>query len=193
MRLLRRFVIPSFALAVVVTACATVQPDSGVGGTLTLDQDGIGPVSVGDSFQTAYDWLVQVLGGPDADTGDATSTLDPPDCGGVSNRMVSWGNFAVMFAGDDPDDLRLVAWTYGFDPVTGSGDDTRGLGLTTDAGIGLGSTRNDIERAHAGEVSFTDLPEIGGVGFTIGATGTAHIVGRLAPVVVLLELAPSCS
>jgi hypothetical protein len=180
-------------LAVVLTAsaCADVDQGGATSGSLVLTQRGLGPFEVGDPFQVVSDQLVQVFGGPDADSDNPTSTVYVPTCGGQTDRLQSWGNFIVMFTGS-PNDLRLASWTYGFDPITGSGEDVRRLNLLTDEGIGLGSTRGEVERAYGAEASFTDAPELDSVLVTLGNEGGSHISGRLEPDVVLLELEPTC-
>lgn len=158
---------------------------------IVLTERGIGSFEVGDPFEVVSDSLIQLFGGPDADSDLPTSTVYVPSCGGTVDRLQSWGNFIVMFTGEE-DDLRLASWTYGFDPVTGSGDDIRNLGLTTDEGIGLGSSRREVERAYGGDASFTDAPELQSVLVTLGNESSTHISGRLEPDVVLLELEPTC-
>lgn len=187
----KRLATIAVAIGLIASACAGEATNGGADTPILLTEQGIGNLEIGDSFDSVSNALVLLFGGPDVDSDDPTSRVYVPECGGQTNRLQAWGNFIVMYTGSD-DDLRFASWTYGFDPLTGSGDDIRNLGLTTDQGIGLGSTRSDIEAAYGSSASFTDAPELDSVLVDIGNTASSHITGRLGPDVVLLELAPTC-
>ncbi len=190
---MNRRLLPSLALglAIVLGACGGETNDASSPPPIVLTESGIGEFEVGDPFDLVNDRLIQLFGGPDADSDEIGSTVYVPSCGGVTDRLVSWGNFIVMYTGD-ANDLRLASWTYGFDPTTGGGDDVRGLGLTTDEGIGLGATQREVERAYPGSASFTEAPALDSVLFTLGNIAEHHISGRLQPDVGLMELEPTC-
>jgi hypothetical protein len=68
------------------------------------------------------------------------------------------------------------------------------LGLVTPGGIGLGSTRADIETAYGDMASFSDATQSIGTIVIIGEESGPHLQGRLEDDrLVLLERWPTCS
>jgi hypothetical protein len=181
------------AVCLVAAACSSSDNSTGIIGepTFTLTTDGIGDFIVGDPFDLVSTELEARFGGTDVDSFEETTDVFVPACAGDVTRLVSWGNLIVLFTGE-ADDLRLATWTYGFDPVTGSSEDVRQLNLKTDKGIGLGSTRQDIEAAYGSQATFTASEAAGGEYLEISDAGQGRLVGRLSPNLTLLELAPTC-
>ena len=128
------------AVCLVAAGCSSGDGSTGIVGepTFTLTADGIGDFVVGDPFDQVSTDLEARFGGTDVDSFEETTEVFVPSCDGDVTRLLSWGNFIVLFTGD-ADDLRLATWTYGFDPITGSSEDIRQLNLKTTAGIGLGA------------------------------------------------------
>ena len=94
----------------------------------------------------------------------AATRLGEPDEQGTNPECVaeyaSWdGNFTVWFDGD-----RFVGWFLRDDPA-----------ITTPAGVGIGSTREELEGAHQAEVMDSSL----GVEFYSG--GLAGLLSSSAP------------
>ena len=181
------------AVCLVAAGCSSGDGSTGIVGepTFTLTADGIGDFVVGDPFDQVSTDLEARFGGTDVDSFEETTEVFVPSCDGDVTRLLSWGNFIVLFTGD-ADDLRLATWTYGFDPITGSSEDIRQLNLKTTAGIGLGATRQEIERAYGSDATFTASEAAGGEYLEISDSGEAQLVGRLSPDLTLLELAPTC-
>jgi len=193
MRFRPRLIGVALATILAATACAGGQTDAGSGRAegLELTTQGLGRHTIGAPYEDVRDDIAARFGGWDVDSFEPNHNVHVPDCGGPTTRLLSWGNFIVLFSGP-PDDLRLATWTYGFNPLTGSGDDVRGLNLTTLQGVGLGATAREIENAHGSDVSFEDAPALDSVLVTIGNPSADHMSGRLESGLVLLELEPTC-
>lgn len=116
---------------------------------VVLDGDGLGIVGFGAPAEPALSTLIEALGQPVADTG----WIDPfsiyGDCPGSRLRVVEWPGILAFFG--DPEDRYLhrdpaaehfMSWrlgTFGPDPYM----------LRTAAGIGVGSTRDEVATAYA--------------------------------------------
>ncbi len=170
--------------------------------SLDLRPDGIGTYLVGDPAEEVIAGISQAIGGWDADSSDAESTLQVPTCTSedgviVPTRLVSWGNLVLLFAGSDPSST-LHTWTYGFDPVTGNAEDVRALGLTTGDGVGLGMARPQVERLLGDRLEVVDDETLDQAVFTIDGTEPEHVAGRFTSVepdglVQILERQPNCA
>jgi hypothetical protein len=185
-------ILVTLALVLSSVACSSDDGSTGIVETdFRLTSSGFGDFVVGDPYELVSADLNRRFGGADVDSFDATTEVFVPQCRGQITRLESWGNFIVLYTGTT-DDLGLATWTYGFDPVTGSSNDTRGLELRTDADIGLGATRDEIIAAYGAEVSFSFSEALGGETVTIGDTDRSHLVGTVREGLILLELAPTC-
>ena len=160
---------------------------------LVLTADGIGAISIGQPFDDVRTALADEIGGWDIDSGDRPDVVHVPTCDGDTTRLVGWGNLTLLFTGD-PDDLRFATWTYGFDPVTGSAEDVRALGLVTPEGIGLGSSRTDITAAYGDRATYSDASTTVGTVVVLGNASEPHLEGRLEnDRLVLMERTPTCT
>lgn len=100
------------------------------------------PISFGMSVVDAVRLVETVLGEPPYEQGVS------PDCG---DAYAAWSQgLTLRFARE-----RFVGWSL-------TGDSTS---LTTPTGIGIGSTREDVEAAHVVDITETSL----GFEFTVGA------------------------
>lgn len=183
-------------LALTSACSSTGVPGDGPASELDLRADGIGRHLVGQPADEVIVGVSGEIGGPDGDSNDSDTPLRVPDCGSPGTRVVSWGNLVLFFV-DRSDASVFATWSYGFDPITGNAQDIRGLGLTTPAGIGLGSTRADLTAAHGSSVDFSPDVDLDLETFTIDATEDEYLSGRLTSLepdatVQFLERQPAC-
>ncbi len=163
-----------------------------------LAPDGLGVVSFGADMDEAVAAVTAALG---AEPSDDTGWIDPfaefGTCPGTEVRGVSWGDLRLIF-GDA--DTRLVPLGerhfYGFTYRTGRrGPD----GLTTAEGIGLGSSRAELEAAYGEELElFLDDTITGGPRYQIGfeidsSTYLSGILSSEDGVVVWLDGGVGCA
>lgn len=190
----------TIAVVALVSACSA-DPDGDTSAPpppdLTLLPTGLGTFDVGLPAQQVIDGISAQIGGWDADSADRDDTLPLPNCGFDDVRIVTWGNLVLVFAGEGPDD-PFFTWSYGFDPVTGSAEDIRALGLVTAEGIGLATPRPEVERAYRGRIDIVDDTTIDVATFTIDGDEQEHLAGRFpttAPDEALqyLERVPACA
>lgn len=183
--------------ALLLAACGSTNTDTpNPHPSLVLTEDGIGEFRVGMGAQEVISGLSAELGGWDADSNDEDSRVQVPDCGAAGTRLVSWGNLVLLFV-DDGVRSTFHTWSYGFDPVTGNAEDFRKLGLQTEEGIGLDSTRQDLEDAYGPRLAITDDPGIDLATYVIDGSHDEHLAGNLWSVapdarVQLIERIPNC-
>ncbi len=199
MSLLRPLLVPLIAGILVLSACGSGDESTAAdelgpeASALVLTADGIGPYLIGQPFDDVRSGIAAVIGGWDIDSDDRPDAVHVPTCAGDVTRLVGWGNLTLLFTGDQ-EGLTFATWTYGFDPLTGSAEDVRMLGLVTPGGIGLGSTRAAIETAYGDMASFSDATQSIGTIVIIGEESGPHLQGRLEDDrLVLLERWPTCS
>jgi len=175
----------------------TRQPvDVSVADELTLHAEGIGPYEVGDEAEFVIESITNTIGGWDADSSEEGSPVQLPECTTDSSRVVSWGSLALVFVRGYARET-FVSWSFGFDPVSGNSDDLRGLDLRTEAGVGLGATRSELEDAYGTGLEIIDQPDIGSAIFTVDKAQGPHLSGKLDSsgpqgVVDLIQIEPTC-
>jgi hypothetical protein len=185
------------ALAAIVAAGCASEPTSGSGRTdLILAPDGIGIYLIGQPADEVIEGISATIGGPDGDSSESNSPLFVPDCSGPGVRIVSWGSLTLFFV-ERLGTSVFDTWWYGFDPLTGNAGDDRSLGLVTEEGIGLGSTRDELVGAYGLGVRFDDDPALELSVFTIDANASEHLGGRLTSTsadarVQFIERRPDC-
>jgi len=170
--------------------------DVPVADELTLHIEGIGPYEVGDEAEFVIAGITNVIGGWDADSSDEGSPIQLPECETDSSRVVSWGSLALVFVRGYARET-FVSWSFGFDPISGNSDDLRGLNLQTEAGVGLGTTRQELEAVYGAGLEITDQPDIDSAIFAIDKTQEPHLSGKLDAsgpqgVVDLIQIEPTC-
>lgn len=111
---------------------------------LDLSPEGLGDVSFGLDPNTVIEEIAALVGDPDLDTDWIPSTPNAyGSCPGQAMRAIGWGTLVTIFIDDGNSDLGgyFYTYTYGFDYLENQGGiDPRDLGLTTAAGVGLGTT-----------------------------------------------------
>jgi hypothetical protein len=113
-------------------------------------------------------------------------------------RAVGWGSLVAIFIRDDTDELggRFYTYTYGYDYSENAGGvDPRGLGLTTAAGIGLGSTVGELVDAYGASVVVEGDAEFDVWSFRIEGSEIRGLLSgpESADTVTLIELTTGCS
>ncbi|MDJ0791312.1 MAG: hypothetical protein QNJ71_05400 [Acidimicrobiia bacterium] len=193
---LRRALVLGTMLVLAASSCSDTAPQSAVRADLDLRPDGIGLYLVGQPADEVIAGLSESIGGPDGDTDEPASPIFVPDCGAPGTRVVSWGSLALYFVERNGASV-FETWSYGYDPITGSADDTRNLGLATEEGIGLGSSRDALTEAYGLRLQFDDDVALDFSTFEIDAGQAEHLAGRMdttSPegVVQFLERRPAC-
>jgi hypothetical protein len=164
---------------------------------MSLTPTGIGRVDFGTAPEATIETFSALIGGRDEDY-EWTAQPIFGDCPGVLIRGVTWGSLVALFTDDGEGNQEFFAWTYGYDPVTGtSGVDLRQLGLRTLEGAGLGSTRAELESIYGTRLVETEDASIEVWGFAVDVDQTQYLRGIFSgpeddAVVVLIESAPGC-
>jgi hypothetical protein len=164
---------------------------------IVLSARGLLPHEVGGPMAPVVTALSELVGGPDRETAwlDASSSVFG-DCPGFEVRGFGWGSlYLVEQRAEDGD--TFFTWTYGFDHELAESGDPRGLGLRTADGIGLGSTRSDLEAVLGPRLTLIDDGTTGITTFLIDGAQPEHLRGRLSgsgdgAVVDYLERVPGC-
>ena len=122
------------------------------GSEVVLEGDGLDVAEFGDDPEEAIDALTGALGNPDEDTGwVGSSDSQFGTCPGTVVRGVRWQTLWALFTDGETDweddDPHFFAYQLAsfFDP---SAD----MGLVTEEGIGLGSSRTELENAYGNRV-----------------------------------------
>lgn len=186
------------AALVVASACSS---DDGAQGQvpyphLDLRANGIGPYRIGDEADRVIDGLSASVGGADADSDDPETELRLDICGPDTSRIVTWGVLVLTFE-ERSGSPTFATWSYGFDPVRGDSFDARGLGLVTEAGVGLTTDRRGLQDAYGPRVAIDDDLSIDLSTFVIDRGRDEHLAGilgstELAATVQYLERVPTC-
>lgn len=162
---------------------------------LVLATDGLGEVVFGASPEDTIVTLTPIVGGPDGDTGwiDGTSGIYGRCPGEL--RVINWGSLALFFGPGEG--AGLFAYSYGFAYASAeAGVDPRRLDLTTEDGVGLGTSLVELERL-ASEVAVDGDPAIDVWTFAIDPTAEPHLRGQLTgpdpqDVVLFIETSTGC-
>jgi hypothetical protein len=116
---------------------------------LSLSGDGLGLLRFGTDADVAVEFLGGIFGPPASDSGWIDSFSGFGTCPGTEVRGVTYGPLTVLFGGPD-NDRTFFSWNY-FDQ--GNGDV---FGLTSPAGVGLGSSADEVAAAYADVEFFED-------------------------------------
>jgi hypothetical protein len=193
-------------LAIAISACSvanrpadttTTTPSGGEPPRFELSPAGLPPYRVGEPLAPLVAAMDEVFGGPDRETEwEPASSSVFGLCPGTEVRGVGWGTFYLIEQRTTAGEVFLT-WTYGFDHERAESGDPRQLDLRTAEGIGLGSTRNELESAYGDRLAVTEDVDSGIVSFVVDGDETEHIRGRLSgaganDTVDFLERAPGC-
>ena len=166
--------------------------------TVELTEEGLGDVLVGYPPDVVIADISALFGSPDHDSGWIASEPNIYGaCPGRFMRAIGWGSLVVIFVNDttDPLDERFFTYSYGYDYSENAGGvDPRGLGLVTEAGIGIGSTVTDLETAYGSRVTIDGDATLDAWSFEIEASTLRGLLDGPNPdsKVTLIELTPNC-
>ena len=201
--MVRRTLITALAIALLMVGCATeTEPTTTVPAplaTLVLTPDGLGDVLFGLDPDTVIDSISDLFGGPDLDS--EWIPAEPNEygsCPGDSMRAIGWGSLVMVFIDEAESDLGgyLYSYTYGYDYGENMGGiDPRGLGLTTAAGIGIGSTLAELRSAYGSDVVVEGDTALDVWSFAAETTGFRGLLsgGSDTDTVTLIEPLEGCS
>ena len=199
-----RFVILVVLAGVIAGACSatdssTTTTDTAPLATLELTDEGLGDVLVGFPPDVVISDISALFGSPDL---DSDWLLAEPNtygsCPGQFMRAVGWGSLVTIFVNDSADPLgeRFFTYTYGYDYEENQGGvDPRGLGLTTERGIGIGSTVDELQAAYNDAVTVAGDSALDLWSFEIEGSALSGLLDgpEGSNLVTLIELGPGCS
>lgn len=191
------------ALAIAVASCTAAAPPTTTElvplPAVTLAPDGLGDLLIGFPPADVIAGLTARFGEPDLDSDwiDTGPSLYG-ECPGNFMRAVGWGSLVTIFINDGEDALgeRFYTYSYGYDYATNQGGvDPRGLDLTTETGIGIGSRVADLTATYGDRLAVDGDPSLGTWSYRISASPFRGLLTGPDPAstVTLIELAPGCS
>lgn len=141
-----------------------------------LRPEGIDRLFFGADPETVIDEVTDRLGEPTDDT-DWLDQMEEFDglCGGTEARFVTWDNLRLFFTDRESDWVPGATRHFEAYIVTEGDDD---LVFETDEGVGVGSSRAEIEAAFGDRVSFLDHPIYGEI-FEVDPRGAGYLYGSL--------------
>lgn len=166
--------------------------------SLALGEDGLGDVLFGIPPDVAIGDISALYGEPDLDSDWIVSAANIyGSCPGEYMRAVGWGSLVTIFINDtgDPINERFYTYTYGYDYSDNQGGvDPRGLGLTTAAGIGIGSSVGELTDAYGSGVTIEGDAVLDVWAFEIAGSALRGLVTGPtdSDTVTLLEIVPGC-
>jgi hypothetical protein len=189
--------------AVVLAGCATSEsaPSTSEPAPLVrleLGEDGLGDVLLGSPPETVVADISALYGEPDHDSNWIVAEPNIyGSCPGAQMRAIGWGSLLTIFIKDANDDLggRFYTYTYGYDYTQNVGGvDPRGLGLTTAAGVGVGSTTAELDAAYGSAVTINGDAELDVWPFQISGSAIGGLLSGpdATDTVTLIELATGC-
>lgn len=147
----------------------TQEPTAGPspGDALVAQPDGLGLVRMGDDADTVIEVISGRLGEPDDDSGWQPKGSVYGVCAGEQTRVVTWGQLTAVFS-DGPSTYAPAGTPHLLTYETSDWEDPvggRGQGPQTQDGVGVGSTRAELEAAYPPEdildVAPADEPRAG--------------------------------
>lgn len=152
---------------------------------LRLLPDGLGATMLGDLHDQAVEAVAAIAGPPEEDSGWIAARSDFGTCPGTVVRMVRWGGLR-LFSSDGPTDFGEDSrhfFHYSLSVHDGPADPsaTDMQQLTTEAGIGLGSSLLELREAYRTALEVTSTLQFGPV-FSVAHDGEGLLSGALTGV-----------
>lgn len=144
---------------------------------LVLGPDGLGPVSLGATPEEAIATVSERLGGASSDSGWVNAQGTFGTCPGNIVRVVRWQSLRLFFSdgptafGEDAGHLFYYSQSSVQTEVV--------VALTTDAGIGIGSTVEELTAAYGDRLTIESTSPFG-VTFTIESARPGLLSGTLS-------------
>ena len=201
---LRRSHIFGFAVvALIAASCGDEAIDAGDSNppplvSLVLAEDGLGDVLLGFPPDVVINDISALYGEPDLDSDWIPSQPNIyGSCPGLTMRAVGWGSLVTIFVNDTDDSLneRFFTYTYGYDYSDNQGGvDPRALGLTTEAGVGLGSSAAQLADAYGPSLAITGDITLDVWAFEIEDSALQGLITgpEETDKVTLIEVVPGC-
>ncbi len=129
---------------------------------LPLSASGLGAALFDADADGVVDYVNSILGIPTTDSGWVDATANGIGCPGTEIRFVDWNDLSLFFTDDITAIRHFAAYTYG--PAFGA--NISPFGLSTDAGIGVGSSIAELRAAYPA-VNIAPEDEFSGPSFEI--------------------------
>ncbi|MBT8247437.1 MAG: hypothetical protein KJN73_06450 [Acidimicrobiia bacterium] len=156
-----------------ITTTTTTQP------SLVLRSDGLGSVGFGNEADVAVATLTTLLGPPDDDSGWIDSFSGFGTCPGEAVRGLRWATLWVLMT-DGSTEWRDDGVPHFFSYLNSVFfDDSQSLGLTTEAGIALGSPVGALRDTYGSDVVVGIDELIDGFIYTITVPAPGYLSGGL--------------
>jgi hypothetical protein len=144
-----------------------------------LRGDGLGSVEFGNEADIAVATLTSLLGPPDDDSGWIDSFSGFGTCPGETVRGLRWATMWVLMT-DGSTEWRDDGVPHFFSYLNSVFyDDSRSLGLTTEAGIALGSPVDALRDTYGSDVAIGFEELVDGFLYTITVPAPGHLSGGL--------------
>lgn len=152
------------ATTVAVSVPGSFEPYEAVGepiplGELTMQVDGLGPVSFGTDAAQAIGRLITSLGEPDEDTGPVVSAGEFGACEGQLQRIVRWGPFVAVVVVDEDGTETFAGYRldFSYGEINHQATD-----LETLSGLKAGQSVVALEDIYDDfEVTYEVIPDLG--------------------------------
>ena len=193
------------ALVLTATACASDSSNGDSTGldtaplaSIVLGEDGLGDVLLGFPPEVVVADISALFGEPDVDSDWLPAEPNIyGTCPGRQMRAVGWGSLVTIFINEETDPLgeRFFTYTYGYDYNGNEGGvDPRGLNLTTDDGIGIGSSVTELREVYGDALAITGDSELDLWSFTVTESPLQGLLDGPddSDQVTLIELVPGC-
>lgn len=143
---------------------------------LVLEADGLGPISFGATPEDTIAEVSARLGPTTSDSGWVSSRGNFGTCPGNIVRVVRWESLRLFFT-DGPTDFGEDIQHF-FYYSQSTADTTVVIDLTTSAGIGLGSTVEELNDAYGRRLTIESSSPFG-VTFSVSTDGPGLLSGTL--------------
>ena len=143
---------------------------------LVLAADGLDIVDLGETYEEAMAAVSDRLGPATEDSGWVGASSSFGVCPGTVVRMVRWSSLRLLFS-DGPTEFGEETRHFFYYSQSTVGTD-QVLGLTTDEGVGLGSTVAELKTSFGDDLTIESTLRFG-VGFFVESPGRGLLSGTL--------------